>query len=79
MTKDNYFNNLPNEIKINIFKYVNHPLNLILTCRNWSVIAKDSYAKTEWLIEHHGKERALFHAVRLGSGFITDDVVNNWR
>jgi hypothetical protein len=65
-----YFQNFEYEIKINIFKYINSPLNLILTCRNWSVIAKDSYAKTEWLIEHHGKEHALFHAVRLGVTFI---------
>ncbi|GBC08202.1 hypothetical protein RclHR1_07970004 [Rhizophagus clarus] len=65
-----YFQNFEHEIKINIFKYVNYPLNLLLTCRNWSVIAKDSYAKTEWLLEHHGKEHALFHAVRLGVTFI---------
>ena len=44
--------------------------NLALTCRNWSVIAKDPYAKTEWLIVHYGKAHALFHAVRLGPSFI---------
>ncbi|RGB34482.1 hypothetical protein C1646_668496 [Rhizophagus diaphanus] len=65
-----YFQNFEYEIKINIFKYVDYPLNLISTCRNWSVIAKDSYAKTKWLIEHHGKEHAFFHAVRLGVTFI---------
>jgi hypothetical protein len=65
-----YFQNFENEIKINIFKYVNYPLNLILTCRNWTIIAKDSYAKIEWLIENYGEENALFHAVRLGINFI---------
>src|SRR3954451_19127395 len=65
-----YFQNFEYEIKINIFKYVYSPLNLALTCRNWSVIAKDQYAKSEWLIVHYGKERALFHAVRLGLTFI---------
>ena len=64
-----YFQNFEYEIKINIFKYVDSPLNLALTCRNWSVIAKDPYAKSEWLIVHFGKERALFHAVRLGPTF----------
>src|SRR5437762_559977 len=58
------------EIKITIFKYVDSPLNLALTCRNLSVIAKDPYAKSEWLIVHYGKARALFHAVRLGPTFI---------
>ena len=43
------------EIKTINFKYVYFPLNLALTCRNWSVIAKDPYAKTEWLIAHYGK------------------------
>ena len=62
--------NFEYEIKINIFKYVNYPLNLALTCRNWSIIAKDPYAKTEWLIIHYGKAHALFHAVRLGPTFI---------
>ncbi|RIA98882.1 hypothetical protein C1645_748682 [Glomus cerebriforme] len=58
------------EIKIDIFKYVDYPLNLTLTCRNWSIIAKDSHAKTEWLIVKYGKENALFHAVSLGPTFI---------
>jgi len=58
------------EIKINIFKYVNYPLSLALTCRNWSVIAKDPYAKSEWLIVNYGKRHALFHAIRLGPTFI---------
>ena len=62
--------NFEDEIKINIFKYVDHPLNLAKTCRNWAVIAKDPYAKSEWLLAHYGKAHALFHAVRLGPTFI---------
>jgi hypothetical protein len=58
------------EIKINIFKYINYPLNLALTCRNWSVIIKNPYAKSEWLIVNYGKAHALFHAIRLGPTFI---------
>ena len=65
-----YFQNYEYEIKINILKYVNSPLNLALTCRNWSAIAKDPYAKTEWLILRYGKTHALFNAVRLGPTFI---------
>src|ERR1043166_5354543 len=38
--------------------------------RNWSIIAKDPYAKSEWLIVYYGKAHALFHAVRLGPTFI---------
>ena len=62
--------NFKYEININIFKYVDYPLNLALTCRNWSVIVKDPYARSEWLIVHYGKLHALFHAVRLGPTFI---------
>jgi hypothetical protein len=65
-----YFQNFEYEIKINIFKYVKFPLNLILTCRNWSIIAKDPYAKYEWLIVHYGKAHALFHAITLGPTFV---------
>src|SRR5688572_18217097 len=70
MSKIQYFQNFEYEIKINIFKYVNSPLNLALTCRNWSVFAKDPYAKTQWLIIRYGKAHALFQAVRLGPTFI---------
>jgi hypothetical protein len=64
------FQNFEPKIKINIFKYIKSPLNLALTCRNWYVIAKDPYAKTEWLIARYGKAHALFNAVRLGPTFI---------
>ncbi|PKY17562.1 hypothetical protein RhiirB3_522092 [Rhizophagus irregularis] len=43
---------------------------LALTCRNWSAISKDAYAKTEWLLVRYGKSHALFHAVRLGPTFM---------
>jgi hypothetical protein len=64
------FQNFINEIKINIYKYVDSPLNLALTCRNWCNISKDCYAKTEWLLVRYGKVHGLFHAVRLGPTFI---------
>ena len=56
------------KIKIIIFKYV---LNLALPCRSCFVIAKDPNIKSEWLMLHYGKVCALFHAVKLGSTFIT--------
>src|SRR3954454_23727445 len=54
---------------INISKYAIHPLNLALTCQNWSII-KDPYVKIEWLLEHYGEEHALSQAIRLGPNFI---------
>src|SRR6266496_1714005 len=69
-----HFQNLEYIIKINIYKYVDFPLNLTLTCRDWSVISKDAYAKSEWLLVHFGKIHALFHAVRLGPTFINISV-----
>src|SRR5437763_13622747 len=67
-----HFQNFEYEIKINIFKYANSPLYLALTltCRIWSVIAKDPYSKAEWSIKCYGKAYALFHTVRLGATFI---------
>src|SRR4051812_40492546 len=64
---------LETEIKINIFKYVDSPLNLALTCKEWNYIAKDPYAKSEWLIYQFGKTHALFHGIRLGQTFINRD------
>ena len=68
------FQNFEYEIKINIFIHVTSPLNLALTCQSWSAIAKDKYAKTQWLIVRYGKAHALFHAVRLGPTFIDTPV-----
>src|SRR5688572_24167729 len=48
------------------FEINTNSLNLTLECRNWSVIAKDQYARAERLIERYGKAHALFYAVRLG-------------
>ncbi|PKY19790.1 hypothetical protein RhiirB3_432937 [Rhizophagus irregularis] len=58
------FENFVDEIKINIFKYVNHPLNLALTCRKWSIVVKDPYAKTEWLI-YFGNNKKLFSSDKI--------------
>ncbi|RIA92685.1 hypothetical protein C1645_874602 [Glomus cerebriforme] len=58
------------KIKTTIFKYTDFPLNLALTCRNWSLIVKDPNAKFEWLVVHYGKEHVLFYAVALGPTFI---------
>ncbi|GBC03944.1 hypothetical protein RclHR1_05400006 [Rhizophagus clarus] len=69
-----YFRSFSNEIKINVFKYVDHPLNLALTCKDWATISKDPSARTEWLIISYGKTCALSCAVRLGPTFINMEV-----
>ena len=53
--------NFEYEIKINILKYVDSPMNLALTCRNWSVIVKDPYAKTEWFLVNYGTMEGPMH------------------
>ncbi|CAG8663982.1 14679_t:CDS:1 [Funneliformis mosseae] len=68
---------IEDEIKINIFKHVDHPFNLALTCKNWNAIAKDPYAKTEWLLSRTGRTHALFYAVRLGPSFLDTAVCQN--
>jgi hypothetical protein len=63
------------EIRIEIFKFVKTPISLVLSNRKWYVISQDPQARAEWLIYKYGRAYALFHAVRLGGGFITEDVV----
>ncbi|CAG8559492.1 7773_t:CDS:1 [Scutellospora calospora] len=65
-----HFENLPDEIKIHIFKYVTHPRNLALCCKIWSVIARDSQARSEWIIFNYGRAHAIFYAIKLGPSFI---------
>ncbi|CAG8556319.1 20137_t:CDS:1 [Cetraspora pellucida] len=66
----NYICELANEIMINIFKYVDYPKDLSISCKQWFIIARDDYAKTEWIIRKFGLAHCLFHSIRLGSTFI---------
>ena len=66
---------LHDEIRIEIFKFVNTPILLSLIDRKWRAISQDPHARAKWLIYKYGRSHALFHTVRLGSGFITEDVV----
>src|SRR4051795_11429800 len=66
---------LYDEIRIEIFKFVTTPISLTLTNRTWYSISQDPHARAEWLIYKYGRAHALFHAVRLGNGFITKDVI----
>src|SRR5438270_10072148 len=66
---------LIDEIRVEIFKYVETPFSLILTDRKWHEISRDPHTRAKWLIYKYGRSHALFHAVRLGEGFINEDVV----
>jgi hypothetical protein len=66
---------LSKELGINIFKFLNTPKSFIFTNRYCYDISKDPHARAIWLIYKYGKAHALFHAVRLGDGFITSEVV----
>ncbi|GBB93894.1 hypothetical protein RclHR1_02250004 [Rhizophagus clarus] len=63
------------EIKIEIFKNVDNPLSLALVNRPWYTVFHDPHARSEWLLNKYGRAHALFHAVRLGSNFLTLDVM----
>jgi hypothetical protein len=65
---------LCDELRIEIFKYVDLPLSLLLTNRRWYVISQDYHTKACWLIYKYGRAHALFHAVRL-ENFISLNVV----
>ncbi|GES73899.1 hypothetical protein GLOIN_2v1486262 [Rhizophagus clarus] len=66
---------LEHELKTEIFKFTSTPFSLSLTNREWNTISKDPNARAEWLIYKYGKAHVLFHAVRLGNYFITEEVV----
>ncbi|RIA96690.1 hypothetical protein C1645_857201 [Glomus cerebriforme] len=66
---------LYDELRIEIFKFVNAPISLALTNRKWYSISQDPHVRAEWLIYKYGRAHALFHAVRLGNSFITNDAV----
>jgi hypothetical protein len=66
---------LLNEIRSEIFKFIDTPISLILTDRKWHAISKDPHVRGEWLIYKYGRSHALFHAVRLRNDFLTVDVV----
>src|SRR5436189_4897498 len=66
---------LYNELRIEIFKFVDKPISLVLADRKWYAISQDPHARAEWLIYKYERAHALFHAVRLGASFITEDVV----
>jgi len=59
------------EINVEIFKYVETPISLALTNRNWYYISQDPHARAKWLLFKYGRAHALFHAVRLGNKFLT--------
>ena len=65
---------LHDEIRIEIFKFIDKPISLALTNRKWYAISQDAHARAKWLICNYGKAHALFYAERLGNGFITEDV-----
>ncbi|RIA84691.1 hypothetical protein C1645_808657 [Glomus cerebriforme] len=64
-----------NEIRIRIFCYVDTPLSLMLSNSLWKVISQDPQIRAEWLITKYGRAHALFHSIRLGSNFLTLDVI----
>ncbi|CAG8730375.1 9118_t:CDS:2 [Cetraspora pellucida] len=61
---------LVDEISIIIFKYVESPMNLMLTCKNWYKISIDQQARAKWIIYKYGHAHALFYAIKLGPNFI---------
>ncbi|CAI2198401.1 7747_t:CDS:1, partial [Funneliformis geosporum] len=51
------------------------PINLSVTNRKWYNISRDPNARSEWLIYKYGRAHALFHAVRLGNSYMTENVL----
>src|SRR5688572_8323031 len=66
---------LHDELKIEIFKYVETPISLLVTNRRWYYISQDCHARAKWLIRRYGRAHAFFHAIRLGGNFVTTNLV----
>jgi hypothetical protein len=68
---------LCDELRIEIFKFVNTPISLSLANHAWYNISQDPHARAKWLLNKYGRAHALFHAVRLGDNFLTMDVLQS--
>ncbi|RIA79566.1 hypothetical protein C1645_845495 [Glomus cerebriforme] len=68
---------LCDELKLEILRYTKTPILLIILNRNWYSTSQDPNARAEWLMYKYGRAHALFHAVRLGKSFITDNVAQS--
>ena len=66
---------LCDELRIEIFKLIDKPVSLSLIDRKWYDISQDPHARVEWIIYKYGRAHALFHAMRLGEGFITEETL----
>ena len=66
---------LYDELNIEIFKYIETPINLVVINCKWHSISRDPHTRVEWLVYKYSKAHALFHAVRLGNNFITNEVI----
>ncbi|CAG8750283.1 17079_t:CDS:1, partial [Cetraspora pellucida] len=64
----------PDEILIHVFKYIKPLIYVILTCKTFLNVTKDSYFRTLWIFSQYGKPHALFYAVKLGPKFINIDI-----
>ncbi|CAG8712604.1 5227_t:CDS:2, partial [Cetraspora pellucida] len=58
------------EVLIYIFKFIPSPKNFAVSCKRFSIIARDEHARADWIICQYGRAHALFHAIRLGPSFI---------
>ncbi|CAG8713914.1 15315_t:CDS:2 [Cetraspora pellucida] len=74
-TFSHFQHGLVDEISIQIFQYVESPLNLMLTCRHWYKISIDQQARAKWIIYKYGHAHALFYAIKFGQNFINLAVV----
>ncbi|CAG8593264.1 10566_t:CDS:2 [Cetraspora pellucida] len=74
-TFSHFQHGMVDEISIQIFQYVESPLNLMLTCRHWYKISFDQQARAKWIIYKYGHAHALFYAIKFGQNFINLAVV----
>ncbi|CAG8497929.1 6818_t:CDS:1 [Diversispora eburnea] len=58
-----------------LFKYVDSPYNLTLSCKRFYNISSRPTARAKWIIRKYGRAHALFHSIRLGPNFINIPLV----
>ncbi|CAJ0767887.1 21713_t:CDS:1, partial [Entrophospora sp. SA101] len=68
---------LPTELIIEIFKYIEIPISLILVNKEFCRICTSAAAKSVWALTKFGRIHVLFFSVLLGKTFITVDVVKS--
>lgn len=69
-------NKLSNEMLISIVLELDNPLSFSRTCKSFNLISRDPHVISSYLIKRHGKQFALYEAIKLGKSLCTAGLID---